>query len=700
MKRLLGIITAVIMLLSLVPAGVTAEGTRTVSADGLDEVLNVEGGSIHFVSEGEYPWEVVAADDIDHPDYAKSGNGGVMSSESVLTATVTAGEYGALLTFDFQALGEGVTTPWDKCIFSVDGAQKFARGSDAALGWQSWSEELAPGTHELEWKYTKDGTVNPEGDCFIIDNVSLTDLEYVEPTPVPTSEPTPEPVAPEVLDAALNVEGGTIHFVNDEVYPWTVEEDEEGRVYAQSGNIGVHSSVSSIAAVVNVEGEGMMVRFELMSRGEGYDATDWDVSRFFVDGEMVMHYGQHDPVWEVFEYALTPGEHTLRWDYKKDHGVSYPDDCFRVDNVEIVEGVPFEPEVISEISILGFSVPLWGAHPNFNVYVPEGAPYTIIYREWEYADDYGDDYGQLAEDEYFDNEYLWYSMLIKVEPNEGYVFADNVSANINGHVELISNCGVSILGGYFYIYTIDFEVFPYIVDPTPEPEGPATVYLWNFENNPEPQGWEFEDADGDGWNWEWILDIDYEYTFYEGDGFIFSASYDNFEGVLIPDNWAKSPEFVVPAEGYFSFYANAQDTEFFEDILGIYIIVDGEAVKLGDDIQPFVYPEEYIYDISAYAGQTVRIAFRHYRSVDQYRVNLDYVTVHGNTSPAPQIPGDANGDGSVDTSDALMVLRHALSIDLLDDAAAALCDMDGNGVTDTVDALIILRIAMDITDNK
>ncbi len=60
------------------------------------------------------------------------------------------------------------------------------------------------------------------------------------------------------------------------------------------------------------------------------------------------------------------------------------------------------------------------------------------------------------------------------------------------------------------------------------------------------------------------------------------------------------------------------------------------------------------------------------------------------------IPGDADGNGTVDTTDALLVLRAALNID--GDPAALLsnCDMDGNGIIDTTDALMILRLALGI----
>ena len=58
------------------------------------------------------------------------------------------------------------------------------------------------------------------------------------------------------------------------------------------------------------------------------------------------------------------------------------------------------------------------------------------------------------------------------------------------------------------------------------------------------------------------------------------------------------------------------------------------------------------------------------------------------------VPGDANSDGEVSLTDALLVLRHALSIFDLPESAAAICDMDGSGSITIEDALLILRFAL------
>lgn len=136
----------------------------------LDDALNVTGGTIHFDSDGDYPWQVVSEGD---RDYAQSGNNGVQSSSSILTATVTV-EKTSTLSFDYKAWGEenSFGTIYDACIFSLDDETQFTYGA-ADNDWTTFSLELSPGTHTLTWCYTKDSSVNPTGDYFAIDNVAI-----------------------------------------------------------------------------------------------------------------------------------------------------------------------------------------------------------------------------------------------------------------------------------------------------------------------------------------------------------------------------------------------------------------------------------------------------------------------------------------------------------------------------------------------
>ena len=137
-------------------------------SNDLDGALNVEGGNIHFTTIDQYPWTVVTEGT---RTFALSGNAGVASSTSTLTATIEA-QQNSVLSFDFKAWGEGENNVWDKCMFGIDGEWVFTYGA-LKNDWETFSVEIPSGTHVLTWSYSKDGSVNPTGDYFAIDEVTL-----------------------------------------------------------------------------------------------------------------------------------------------------------------------------------------------------------------------------------------------------------------------------------------------------------------------------------------------------------------------------------------------------------------------------------------------------------------------------------------------------------------------------------------------
>ena len=142
----------------------------------LDEALNVEDGNIHFKSTGGFPWQVVQEGS---NLFAKSSNEYEPNSTSTLTATVNL-DRASTLSFDFKAWGESSSsgaTLYDKCIFTIDDTDQFIYGA-YQNDWETYSVDLPAGTHTLTWSYTKDGSVNPTGDYFAVDNVAITELAF------------------------------------------------------------------------------------------------------------------------------------------------------------------------------------------------------------------------------------------------------------------------------------------------------------------------------------------------------------------------------------------------------------------------------------------------------------------------------------------------------------------------------------------
>ena len=210
--------------------------------------------------------------------------------------------------------------------------------------------------------------------------------------------------------------------------------------------------------------------------------------------------------------------------------------------------------------------------------------------------------------------------------------------------------------GYTYNFTVyllgqndatDVEIIPgggtpnTPVPPTQNPvtPEPGTTTGWGFETDPFAEGWTIRDDDGDGYNWEWMDASDSDYNVYEGTHCMASASYQNsaFGGgtALNPDNWLISPAFT--AGSTVTFWYAGQDPSYSAEPFGVYVIANGTtSAELGHFTASDTYQQGSV-DISAYAGQPVQVAFRHYNITDMFRLNLDLVEVSGGGS-TPNTP--------------------------------------------------------------
>ena len=181
--------------------------------------------------------------------------------------------------------------------------------------------------------------------------------------------------------------------------------------------------------------------------------------------------------------------------------------------------------------------------------------------------------------------------------------------------------------------------------PTPAPTPDPGATGWGFETDPFAEGWTIRDDDGDGYNWEWMDASASDYNVYEGTHCMASASYQNsaFGGgtALNPDNWLISPAFT--AGSTVTFWYAGQDPSYSAEPFGVYVIANGTtSAELGHFTASSTYQQGSV-DISAYAGQPVQVAFRHYNITDMFRLNLDLVEVSGGGStPNTPVPPTEN----------------------------------------------------------
>ena len=136
------------------------------------------------------------------------------------------------------------------------------------------------------------------------------------------------------LDYALNTGNGSLVFTSTGDYPW-IDVIEGDRVYATSGNKGIHSSTSVLTTTVNMVRDGS-VSFDYKAWGEG---SNYDVCVFSVDGTQKFSYGNKQNNWITYTIQLAAGTHTLVWTYTKDSNVNSTGDYFAVDNVAITMSI-------------------------------------------------------------------------------------------------------------------------------------------------------------------------------------------------------------------------------------------------------------------------------------------------------------------------------------------------------------------------
>ncbi|MDR2057518.1 MAG: choice-of-anchor J domain-containing protein [Dysgonamonadaceae bacterium] len=179
----------------------------------------------------------------------------------------------------------------------------------------------------------------------------------------------------------------------------------------------------------------------------------------------------------------------------------------------------------------------------------------------------------------------------------------------------------------------------------------VTLFEEGFENG-IPSSWKNMDVDGDGEKWYEIVNVS-TITPHNGVGLVTSASYKS--GVLYPNNWLITPAVRLRTNSKLTYYIGAQDAAYPTEHYGVYISttntdissfsllfeetmtaspgyqVNGQVAEdafrsSGPQYAQGAWYERNI-DLSPYAGQTVYIAFRHFNTVDKFRLNLDDVKV-------------------------------------------------------------------------
>lgn len=166
--------------------------------------------------------------------------------------------------------------------------------------------------------------------------------------------------------------------------------------------------------------------------------------------------------------------------------------------------------------------------------------------------------------------------------------------------------------------------------------GQTVVFKEDFNQDSTRSLWTIGDKDGDKDTWEFVNAEEAETPSFTGD---FAWSWSWFFGVLTPDNTLTSPKISIPTTGNLelSFKVSAADDEegFFEEHYAVYVIpFDSEFTGSETPVFEETLDGGYFQtaklvkvDISSFAGQDVKLVFRHYDCTDILYIGLDDVEI-------------------------------------------------------------------------
>ena len=404
---------------------------------------------------------------------------------------------------------------------------------------------------------------------------------------------------------------------NDATYPWALTtEAHEGTYAFKSGNTGVHSSTSTLQVTVEIPQDGQF-SFDLWARGESTtDTYDWDVCRFFFDGQQMFQYGQHSG-WETFSMPITAGSHSFSWVYKKDGSV-HPSagDCFIIDNIVFVGGDDRGGE---------------RALNHYRIYRTDcynDGPYTeentvLLATAWRPDTAYIDvSWPQAAP-----GVYKW-GVGVVYEGNRG----EMVESTINWVEPVNVNTDNATRDGFTYGFEGGLDGWT-VIDVN------TSGGTWLHSNN-NPGGY------------------DYTTNAHSGSGFAMCYSFIDFDGAYNTDSYLVSPQkYSITNNSSVTFYADNANDNYPESFSVCVATADnpsesdfttvwsgnakgneGGKANYRHDGNRYNNWREHNVDLSAYAGQEVWIAF-HDVNYDAYEIWIDDVTINADNAGNGDIPG-------------------------------------------------------------
>ena len=566
-----------------------------------------------------YPWVVTTTSPYEGTYCMKSTCAGINSGESYIDAIVDV-PYDAKVGFYVRTSSE---TSFDKFYFYIDGVQQGDALSGLSSSYLYREYNVTEGTHTYRWKYLKDGSLNSGDDCIYVDNITL----YRKDNPTP---PIPG--------------GQTFDFEDGTLMGWTnIDADGDGNVWqngsssglgGHDGSAGMLFSQSYINQVGPLTPDNYLVSPTKMTVQDGAVISFWAAAQDA--GYPAEHYG----VAVSTASNTNANDFTTIWEETMTAKRAATVDAYAKSEIRGTRAQGLWYQKTIDLSAYA-GQEIWVAIRHFNctdcfyldvddITLADGsAKSTAATRAFQ-------NFNVYRRNVLSDDEPVLLAMTTEME------MADNTFATVEA-------------GSYQYGVAASYE--GYIA-----PEGDRAVaetYTYGFEGTFE--GWTSINADGDNYDWtitSTIMAPGYPAPCHSGSDCVESASY--FQGTLTPDNYLVSPAKAQYSQ--ISFWAAAYKTDFPAEHYGVAVSTTGNTDpndfttiweetmtakgsttgakrEMNGSKEVGTWYQKTI-DLSAYAGQEIWVAIRHFNCTDQWMLLVDDVelTAGGALPPTPPTP--------------------------------------------------------------
>ena len=648
---------------------------RAASAHG-------NSGGFSFATSGDYPFEVKQNSNSSSNDlYVRSTNAGVANSDSTFNAYVYACT-DWILSFDYAVSGEMF---YDKLIVKVDGTEVASFTELDDFTWHTYGYTFtATGYHTISFTYHKDSSNDSGSDVACIDNIML------DTSPGGYSD----------RRTYMNTFAGS-SSLNSNTQPLITPQDSAGFVPVMNSN-GTNKRVRNNTRFLD-DSESVFELLITMNADEtvSFDyfvscEPNYDYFQFCVDGEeQVRQSGWNDESWRSYTFtAPSNGTFVLTWKYVKDDSVSKGYDYATVSGISYSGS--YQQNLDNMLNVSGGTIHFTSGNPGFvecNKNFHSAA--TAVNKYWDNSTAVltADDFQLIAGDVfrfmyYTDTEdgsdYLHF--YIKTPGSGSYSFLGGRSGDSNGwqyYEYTATETGTySFKWDYAKDEGIDYGEDRVFID--------NVEIVRNFPNldqalNPDgmnPSNPDYLSFSNDG---------DYPFELGEYEGRLFARS--SNQG--IPNSsCSTSTSCMIGASGATISFDYVVTSETNYDELTFYIDGVQKASFSGNEEGDETW-QTYSCQVSAGMHEFTWT----YQKDGSFDGGYDTAVIDNvriSSSGGGSGNGDVDGNGTVNVTDAVMALRHAMGIINLTSAQIARGDVDGNGVVNVTDAITILRKAMGI----